>query len=119
MTKRELAAALAERNNLSKKDAVDIVNSFVDIITEALQNGDTVQLTGFGTFALRTDQRESDITQEKTKIVIPARKAHFQSWQIPEDSVTNNIIEGTQSPRNAGFNYNFSLILAALPLSRR
>lgn len=90
MTKRELAAALAERNNLSKKDAVDIVNSFVDIITEALQNGDTVQLTGFGTFGVKDrPERVGHNPREKgSKIVIPARKSpFFKAGKSLKDSV--------------------------------
>lgn len=53
MNKSELVAALAEKTNTSKKSAEESLNAFVDVVTEALVNGDKVQLVGFGTFETR------------------------------------------------------------------
>ena len=53
MNKTELIAAVAERADLSKKDAEAAVNAFVDAVTEALKNGDKVQLVGFGSFEVK------------------------------------------------------------------
>ena len=50
MNKSELVAALAQKAELSKKDAEKALSAFVDVVTEALKNGDKVQLVGFGTF---------------------------------------------------------------------
>ena len=48
MTKKELVAYVAEKTNLSKKDAEVAVNAVFDGITEALKTGSKVQLVGFG-----------------------------------------------------------------------
>ncbi|MBE5813572.1 MAG: HU family DNA-binding protein [Clostridiales bacterium] len=53
MNKSELVAVLAEKTNTSKKSAEESLNAFVDVVTEALVNGDKVQLVGFGTFETR------------------------------------------------------------------
>lgn len=53
MNKSELIAAVSEKANLSKKDADAAVKAVVDSITEALVEGDKVQLVGFGTFEVR------------------------------------------------------------------
>ena len=57
MNKSDLVQALSTRTNLSKTDAtraVDALFSASDgLITEALRNGDKVQITGFGTFETR------------------------------------------------------------------
>lgn len=53
MKKTELVAAVAEKSELSKKDAEAAVNAVVAAISEALANGDSVQLVGFGTFEVR------------------------------------------------------------------
>ncbi|SDB88455.1 HU family DNA-binding protein [Shouchella lonarensis] len=53
MNKTELVHALAERAQLSKKDAGIAVNTMCDLITEALSKGETVQLIGFGNFEVR------------------------------------------------------------------
>ncbi|HIU42142.1 MAG TPA: HU family DNA-binding protein, partial [Candidatus Egerieicola faecale] len=50
MTKTELSAAVAEQAGLSKKDAEKAVSTVLDVIVEALEKGEKVQLVGFGTF---------------------------------------------------------------------
>ncbi|MBS7299148.1 MAG: HU family DNA-binding protein [Eubacteriales bacterium] len=53
MNKSELIAAVAEKAELSKKDAEKAVNAVVAAVTDALVDGDKVQLVGFGTFETR------------------------------------------------------------------
>ena len=50
MNKTELIAAIAERTELSKKDAEKALKAFTDVVAEQLKNGEKVQLVGFGTF---------------------------------------------------------------------
>lgn len=50
MNKTELIAAIAEKTELSKKDAEKALKAFTDVVAEQLKNGDKVQLVGFGTF---------------------------------------------------------------------
>lgn len=51
MTKSELISAVAEKANLSKKDAESAISAVTEAITEALAEGDKVSLVGFGTFS--------------------------------------------------------------------
>ncbi len=53
MNKTELIQAVAERAQISKKDASSAVNATLDLITETLSDGNTVQLIGFGNFEVR------------------------------------------------------------------
>ena len=50
MNKTELAAAIAAKAGLSKKDAEAAVKAFIDVVSEELKDGGKVQLVGFGTF---------------------------------------------------------------------
>lgn len=50
MNKTELIAAVAERAELSKKDAEKAVKAFTDAVAEELVKGEKVQIVGFGTF---------------------------------------------------------------------
>ena len=54
MNKTELLAAVAEQAALSINDALKAINAVVASITSALEDGDKVQLVGFGTFEVRT-----------------------------------------------------------------
>lgn len=50
MNKTELITAIAEKAELSKKDAEVALKAFTDVVTEELKKGEKVQLVGFGTF---------------------------------------------------------------------
>ena len=54
MNKTELIAAVAEKADLSKKDAEAAITAAVDAITEALTQGEKVQLVGLGSFEVKT-----------------------------------------------------------------
>ena len=54
MNKTELINAVAEKADLSKKDAEAAITATVDAITEALTQGEKVQLVGFGSFEVKT-----------------------------------------------------------------
>jgi len=81
MNKAELVNAIANETGLSKKDTEATLNSFVNVVTNALENKDKVQLVGFGTFetrarAARTGRNPQ--TGEELKIAaatVPAFKA--------------------------------------------
>ena len=53
MNKQELISAIAEKANLSKKDAEAALGAFVGAVEDALKKGDKVQLVGFGSFEVR------------------------------------------------------------------
>ena len=50
MNKSELVAAIAEKAELSKKDAEASLKAFTDVVAEELKKGEKIQLVGFGTF---------------------------------------------------------------------
>ena len=50
MNKNELIESVAERTGLAKSDAARAVEAVLGTVTEALQRGDTVALSGFGSF---------------------------------------------------------------------
>ena len=50
MNKTELVAAIAEKTELSKKDAEKALKAFTDVVAEELTKGEKIQLVGFGTF---------------------------------------------------------------------
>ena len=53
MNKSELITALAEKAEVSKKDATKILDAFTATITEELSKKEKIALTGFGTFETR------------------------------------------------------------------
>jgi len=89
VNKAELVAAVAERSELTKKDAEKAVNAIVSVITDALANNEKVQLVGFGTFEVRERaERKGRNPQTREEIVIPASKAPvFKAGKALKDAV--------------------------------
>ena len=50
MNRTDLIAAVAEKAELSKKDAEKAIKAFTEAVSEELANGGKIQLVGFGTF---------------------------------------------------------------------
>jgi integration host factor subunit alpha len=75
LTKAELSVALFERVGLNKREAKDLVDSFFEEIRMALERGETVKLSGFGNFQLRSKpQRPGRNPKTGEEIPISARR---------------------------------------------
>lgn len=75
MNKGELIKAMAEKAGFTNKDAAIAYEALVDSITEALKNGEKVQLVGFGTIEVKEVAAKEGINpQTKEKVAIPACK---------------------------------------------
>ncbi|MGB4023888.1 MAG: HU family DNA-binding protein [Acutalibacteraceae bacterium] len=91
MNKTDLVNAVAEKAEFSKKDADKAVAAVIESITDALIEGDKVQLVGFGTFEVR-DRAEKQGHNPKTgePMTIPASKLPaFKAGKALKDAVAN------------------------------
>ena len=71
MNKTELVAAIAEKTELSKKDAEKALKAFTEVVAEELKKGEEIQLVGFGTFEVAeraAREGRNPITGETIKI---------------------------------------------------
>lgn len=76
MYKPEMVEMIAEKAGLTKKAAESALNAVLGAITEALENGDTVQLVGFGSFVVkRRAARTARNPKTDEQIQIPERNA--------------------------------------------
>ena len=75
MNKGELVDKIAEKANVTKKDADTILTAMLDVILETVASGDKVTLVGFGTFEARDRQaREGRNPSTGKPIKIPATR---------------------------------------------
>ena len=76
MTKTELINSIADKANCTKKDAASALEATLAAIQEALEKGDKVSITGFGTFEVR-ERGEKKCINPKTKqeMICPPCKA--------------------------------------------
>ena len=89
MNKTELVAAMAEKAELSKKDAEGALKAFIDVVTDELKKGEKVQLVGFGSFVVsERAAREGINPLTKKPMSIPASKApKFKAGRGLKDAV--------------------------------
>lgn len=89
MNKENFISAVAEKASLTKKDAKVVVDSILDLITETLSNGESIQLTGFGGFETRIrSARIGRNPQTGEEIHIPATRVPvFKAGKCLKDAV--------------------------------
>jgi len=89
MNKIELAAAVAEKTGLSKKDAEAAMKAFVEVVTDELKNGGKIQMVGFGTFEVaERAAREGRNPATGEAMQIAASKApKFKAGKALKDAV--------------------------------
>lgn len=75
MNKKEFVEAMASKTGKSKVESAEFVDAFLDTVTEALGNGESVQFVGFGTFEVRErGARTSRNPRTGEPIQVPATK---------------------------------------------
>jgi DNA-binding protein HU-beta len=89
MNKTELAAALAAKCSMTKKDAEAAIGALTSIIEETLKTGEKVQIVGFGTFEVKERaERPGRNPQTGESITIAAGKAPvFKAGKALKDAV--------------------------------
>ena len=89
MNKTELVSAMAERLGASKKHSEEALTVALDLITEALAEGEKVQLVGFGSFEVRERApRIGRNPRTKEEVTNPASKAvQFKSGKVLKRAV--------------------------------
>lgn len=89
MNKTELAAVVADKADISKEKANEVITAMTDEITAAMARDDTVSLIGFGSFNQRQrSARKGKNPQTGAVIDIPASKSvGFKAGKSLKDTV--------------------------------
>ena len=89
MNKAELVAAIAEKAEISRKDAEAALKAFTEVNEEELKKGEKIQLVGFGPFEVsERAARVGRNPQTKEEIKIPASRApKFKAGKALKDAI--------------------------------
>ncbi|WP_373489330.1 integration host factor subunit alpha [Blastomonas sp.] len=90
LTRADLADMINQQMGLSRADAAQLVESVLDHMTGALQRGENVKISGFGTFLLR-DKGERVGRNPKTGVevpITPRRVLTFRASQMMKEKIT-------------------------------
>jgi integration host factor subunit alpha len=89
VTRADLVEALANRTNMQRTDANRLLTRMLDMVQDALVEGDTVKLSRFGNFNVRTKRQRigrNPKTGEEVPIT-PRRVVTFRPSQMLRDFV--------------------------------
>ena len=89
MNRTELVAAMAEKTQLSKKDADLALKAFIDVVSEEMQKGEKVQLVGFGTFEVseRAAREVRNPQTGETMTIAASKSPKFKAGKALKDLV--------------------------------
>jgi len=101
VTKMELANILFDELGLNKREAKEFVELFFEEIRTALESGDSVKFSGFGSFSVRDKPRRPG-RNPKTGEEVPVsarRVVTYKASQKIKDRVAGNVkmIENTSA----------------------
>jgi integration host factor subunit alpha len=75
ITRKELGRAVSEKTGFSAQESLDLMERLFEILTEALEKGERVKISGFGNFMVRQKRpRRGRNPQTGGEIVISGRK---------------------------------------------
>lgn len=86
MNKAELIAHLAEKAGISKKQAEDCVESYVNIVMQTLKAGGEVTIAGFGTFSAKTRAGRTGVNPQN-----PSEKIQIPPVTVPKFKAGKNL----------------------------
>ena len=89
MNRVELINAIAEKAEVSKKDAEKALKAFTEVVADELKKGEKIQLVGFGTFEVsERPEREGRNPQTGATMKIAACKApKFKAGKALKDAI--------------------------------
>ena len=100
VTKMELANLLFDELGLNKREAKEFVELFFEEIRSALENGDNVKFSGFGSFSVRDKpQRPGRNPKTGEEIPVSARRVvTYKASQKIKDRVADSVIMLENTP---------------------
>ena len=105
VTKIELANLLFDELGLNKREAKEFVELFFEEIRSALENGDNVKFSGFGSFSVRDKpQRPGRNPKTGEEIPVSARRVvTYKASQKIKDRVADSVkmLENTSTGQTA------------------
>lgn len=89
MNKTEMITAMAEKAELSKKDAEKALTTFTNIVADTLVDGDKVFITGFGTFEVteRAERQGRNPATGEAITIAASKSPKFKAGKALKDAV--------------------------------
>ena len=97
VTKQEFVDKVADSSGLSKRDAGEAVDAFLDTITEVLGGGGEVSFTGFGKFTTQFRKARVGVNPRN-----PSEQVQIPATTVPKFSAGSQLKAAVKSGAGAG-----------------
>ena len=92
MTKQEFVDRVASKSGLSRREASESVDAFLDSITDALRSGEEVAFTGFGKFSVQDRAARQGVNPRN-----PSERVHIPATKVPKFSAGSQLKAAVKS----------------------
>ncbi|MEJ0021493.1 MAG: HU family DNA-binding protein [Candidatus Doudnabacteria bacterium] len=92
MNKQELIDTLAAKLAVGKSEAEKILHGFVEVITDALKNGQEVNISGFGAFMVSSRSARMGVNPQH-----PEQKIQIAATRVPKFRAGKNLKEAVRT----------------------
>ena len=86
MTKQEFVDQVAQKSGLSRRDAGEAVDAFLETVTDTLKTGDSITFTGFGKFSTAHRAAREGVNPRN-----PSEKVHIPAATVPKFSAGSQL----------------------------
>ncbi|OGL73460.1 hypothetical protein A3E39_02760 [Candidatus Uhrbacteria bacterium RIFCSPHIGHO2_12_FULL_60_25] len=94
MNKAELISHISEKCGVTKKQAEDMVETFVATVTETLQKGGEVNIAGFGAFMAKQRKGRTGVNPQN-----PTQKIQIPSVTVPKFKAGKGLKDALKGPK--------------------
>lgn len=92
MTKHEFVDRVAQKSGLSRREAAESVDAFLDSISDALRGGEEVAFTGFGKFSVQDRAARQGVNPRN-----PTERVHIPATKVPKFSAGSQLKAAVKS----------------------
>ncbi len=97
MTKQEFVDKIASKTDMSRKDAADAVDAFLESITDELRRGGEINFTGFGKFSTQHRKERQGVNPRN-----PSEKVTIPAATVPKFSAGSTLKQAVKSGGGGG-----------------
>ncbi|WIW96494.1 integration host factor subunit alpha [Altererythrobacter rubellus] len=83
LTRADLAETINRKMGLSRAESLDMVEAILEEMSKALEAGENVKISGFGTFVLR-DKRQRIGRNPKTGVEVPITQRRVMTFRASQ-----------------------------------
>ena len=105
ITKKDLTRVIAQEVGCGREQALGLISSLFDSMREQLEEGNRIEIRGFGVFAVKHTKPKPAARNPRTGEITPVparRKVHFKPGMLLKQALHTPLPDSDDSPKEGG-----------------